>query len=70
MSDDKERGGGGGGWIKFCCVFLVSCVLLLYFILLCEYGMLCITKKYTELIHQLLFSDYLRLFTTYCMDND
>jgi hypothetical protein len=35
-----------------------------------EYGMLCITKKYTELIHQLLFSDYLRLFTTYCMDND
>ena len=26
--------------------------------------------KYTELIHQLLFSDYLRLFTTYCMDND
>ena len=54
MSDDKEWGGGGG---------------FSHFILLWHVTIY-ITKKYTELIHQLLFSDYLRLFTTYCMDND
>ena len=53
------------------CVFLVfvfASSLLLF--LLLWHVTICITKKYTELIHQLLFSDYLRLFTTYCMDND
>ena len=52
------------------CVFLVFVFASSLSLSFYEYGMLCITKKYTELIHQLLFSDYLRLFTTYCMDND
>jgi hypothetical protein len=52
------------------CVFLVFVFASSLSFLLLWHVTIYITKKYTELIHQLLFSDYLRLFTTYCMDND
>lgn len=43
------------------CVFLVFVFASSLSFLLLWHVTICITKKYTELIHQLLFSDYLRL---------
>ena len=69
MSDDKDEEEEVMDKILVC-VFLVFVFASSLSFLLLWHVTICITKKYTELIHQLLFSDYLRLFTTYCMDND